>query len=274
MTMNSRQSTSVPLFQLLETSIALGSSDVLGLWKTTEMPPAPLSFTSNNPPTISPQIWRANLPPDVRQANLHLNAAGAKLVLVRQTIESVPERLAHFSAKWQSVQSFDLGASLPQQPEADLKDFLQEIESGTNSHSFSIEDSLIGPDVRLALHRFLDLLNHLRNTLEKYAWVETFLGTRVIARTAVGWSGDVDTAWLPELTLSETAIHKRTLLLALKTRDALARTIIIVAQAAVKISLLLSTPVTAPLALLAAYKYVRALIEQFQFLPLKDIQEV
>lgn len=272
--MTSAGSTSIPVFQFLDASIDSASPSLLGLWETTELPEEPLSFSTNVPASSSPQIWRANLPADVDQANLHLSVATARLDLMSRSLETVPERLERFAAEWRG-ESFSLAEASPaEQPEAELRDFLQEVEFGTSSTSFSLDYKIIGLDVPSALDRFLEFLNRLRDTLAKYAWVETSLGTRVIARTAVGWSGDFSAAWISGLASSEAAVHQRTLLFALKTRDVLARTTIIVAQAAVKISLLLSTPVTAPLALLAAYKFVRALIEQFQSMSLSDIQEI
>jgi len=275
MTMTSNGPTPTPVFQFLDSSIDSASPSVLGLWETIELPQEPRSFSTSIDPNSGPQIWRANLPADVDQANLHLNVATQRLDLMRQSLERAPERLDRFGAVWRG-QSFSLdgSSSLHAQPESELRDFLTEIELATSSTSFGIHDIVSGFDRSQSLDRFLEFLTQLRNTLSNYAWVETLMGTRVIARTAVGWSGDVTAAWVPGLVSAETVVHQRTLLLALKTRDVLASTTIIVAQAAVKISLLLSTPVTAPLALLAAYKFVRALIEQFQSLSLKDIQEV
>lgn len=272
--MTSAGPTATPVFQFLDASSDAAAPSLLGLWETTELPEESHSFSTTVDSSSRPQIWRANLPSDVDQANSHLHVAAARLDLMTQNLDAVPERLERFAAEWRG-QSFSFGGeALESQPEAELRDFLQEIELGASSESFSFLDDVTGLDVSSSLDRFLEFLNQLRNTLANYAWVETSLGTRVIARTAVGWSADVSAAWVPGLTAAESAVHYRTLTLALKTRDVLARTCIIVAQAAVKISLLLSTPVTAPLALLAAYKFVRALIEQLQTMSLQDIQEV
>jgi hypothetical protein len=261
-----------PIFQFFDVRAA-DAPQVLGVWEVTPMPQPSASHSfAHNDAGLSDlneaQIWRISLPPDMKQAHAYLDAGASRLELAEQALAQVPERVSGLAAAWHTGQSFDLSTltAMPQ-PEAGLLASLGEMESGAQLLSF---DAGVPEGVgkwRQTLQQFLDFVEQLRKSFTRYAWVETRLSVRLVARTSVGWAGDVDTVWAAKPSAAEAAIHRRALMLAIQTRAALARTLIIVVQAAVKISLLLSTPVTAPLALLAAYRYVQAISAQLKFMP-------
>jgi hypothetical protein len=260
-----------PVFQFVD-SLGSPSPHVFGVWETSETDPEALSFSAGGPDGTDAQTWLATLPPDLDQARAHLDAGASQLALAERALASVPERLNEFAAELQQRgASFSFGTTpeAVSQPEAELMDLLAEIEGGGEPLSFSFfgGEEEGGGKWRRALQQFLDFVERLKKSFTSYAHVETRLGERLVARTAVGWMGDFNTAWGTELPQSEAALHRRTLSLALRTRDALVRTMIIVTQAAVKISVLLSTPITAPLALPAAYKYVQAVLAQLKLMP-------
>jgi len=244
---------SSPVFQFFDADSTYSPSDLMGVWESDEQV-GPVSFDISGSQPVNMQIWRANLPPDVNQAHSYLKAGIKQVELSRQILESVPSRLDQLREELGSGTSF--GISDRFQPEAELVEFLANSEARAIGVSFSIADQF---DFKVG-ETFTGLLHRLRNSFNKYAWVETRLGERLIARTAVDWSGDFHTAWTGDLDQAEAGLHSRTLRLALKTRDVLARMILIIARATVKISLLLSSPITAPLALPAAYKYVHAIM--------------
>jgi hypothetical protein len=244
---------SSPVFQFYDTDIIYSQSDLMGIWKSDEQVES-VSYDISGSQTDDSQVWRANLPADLNQARSYLTAGIKKLEISRQVLESVPSRLDQLREELDRGRSFGISERL--RPEAELLEFLANSEAQATAVSFGLADqfdSKIG-DI------FSGLLHRLRNSFNKYAWVETSFGERLIARTAVDWSGDFHTAWTIGLDQSEAELHSKTLRLALKTRDVLARMIIMIARATVKISLLLSSPITAPLALPAAYKYVHAIM--------------
>ena len=241
------------VFQFYDTGITYSQADLMGIWKPDEEA-GPLSFDISGSQTADSQIWRANLPADLKQAHSYLTAGLRQLEISQKVLESVPSRLDQLREELDAGRSFGISDRL--RPEAELLEFLANPEPQAIAISFSLADQF---DFKVG-DAFSGLLHRLRTSLNKYAWVETLFGGRLVARTAVDWSGDFHTAWTLGLDQSEAGLHLRTLRLALKSRDALARMIVIIARATVKISLLLSSPITAPLALPAAYKYVRAIM--------------
>lgn len=244
---------SSPVFQFYDTGITYSQSDLMGIWKSDKQVES-VSYDISGSQTADSQVWRANLPADLNQARSYLAAGIEQLEISQQILESVPSRLDQLRAELDSGRSF--GVSNRPRPEAELVEFLANSEVEATAVSFGLADQF---DFKVG-DVFSGLLHRLRNSFNKYAWVETSFGERLIARTAVDWSGDFHTAWSIGLDQREAELHSRTLRLALKTRDALGRMIIIIARATVKISLLLSSPITAPLALPAAYKYVHAIM--------------
>src|SRR6185295_10757504 len=130
--------------------------------------------------TADSQIWRANLPPDLNQAHSYLTAGIKQLEISRQVLESVPSRLDQLREELDSGRSFGISDRL-QQPEAELVEFLANSETQAIAVSFSLADRFDFKSGDL----FSGLLHRLRNSLTKYAWVETLFGERLIARTAV-----------------------------------------------------------------------------------------
>jgi hypothetical protein len=76
----------------------------------------------------------------------------------------------------------------------------------------------------------------------------------------VDWTGDSDTFWCSPLVPDQVELHRRTLALALESRQELLHTIVIVSRNAArlaKLPILLGTPGGALLAAVAAYKFIQ-----------------
>ncbi len=109
------------------------------------------------------------------------------------------------------------------------------------------------------LSAFIDLVN--RQALH-FAWVDTTLDGRLVARTLVNWAGDFTTLWQPGLDPQDTSAHCRSLELAVASRLAYLRTILTISQIAGKITLAVTTPLGPIQALSLAWQFVNSVISQ------------
>jgi hypothetical protein len=112
-----------------------------------------------------------------------------------------------------------------------------------------------------------ELLERLQQSIAHASWVETRIAGDLAAQTAVGWTGDTATALREGLDRARAALHGRALDLALRRKQVWIRAFAVAAEGAAKIALLIAAPGGAVLALPAALKYVRALMDQFRELP-------
>jgi hypothetical protein len=106
-----------------------------------------------------------------------------------------------------------------------------------------------------AMQRMLRLVAH-------FAWVETQSQGALLGRTIVTWTGDMDTLWGAGLSSGQFELHERSLQAALASRNTLLRTWLVTSQAAIKLSILVSTPGGAILALPAAWRLVNQILAQ------------
>ena len=88
------------------------------------------------------------------------------------------------------------------------------------------------PAVPASVERLLQLVVH-------NAWVETHVQEYLVARTAVGWTGDLQTVWYEQVSAAHAAFHQRALALALASRETLLRTVALAARGALTLSILL-----------------------------------
>ena len=87
------------------------------------------------------------------------------------------------------------------------------------------------------------------------AWVETTQGGRMLGRSALGWSGDLETIYQVETNPDQVGLHQRSLAAAVKTRHTVLRTFIFTAQGAAKLAAMISAPGGLLLALPAVWKF-------------------
>jgi hypothetical protein len=229
---------------------------------------APVSFEAGAAPAPEDvPVWRANLPEDEAEARSALLEAETQLAAAEAALRGVPARLEAVTSsvpRGDGV-SFDVSSFSvePGTPEAELfavLEHVQDVEQG-NPVSYGIGDfaSQAWEEARGQFEKFL---GQIQREVLNLAWVETNAGTRPLARTSVGWSGDNQTVWLEGLSAQERSLHSRSLDLAVRSRLLRIRMFSTVTGGAAKLSILLVTPAGAVMALPAAWKYVTEILKQ------------
>jgi hypothetical protein len=210
-----------------------------------------------------PPVWRLQLPADSARAaaNFHaisqgLRAADAALASAETRMADISARAGQDAARPEGL-SFDVNtAPLPTDPaELNLMRMLREADGHESMASFEA----IGEDRggwRRAAEQFQKFLQTVERFVAHYAWVETEVENRLLARTIVGWTGDTRTLWPTDLNSEQRLLHMRSLTLALESRVTMQRTLTVVITGAAKLSLMLTTPVGAVMALPAAWKFI------------------
>ena len=255
-----------PVFELFDTTLAATVPEVAGLWTTTPLTSTEaVSFAagaeaSSEMPADTP-VWRANLPANLNVATAQLAAGEASLTASQQAIQEIPHRLDTLIQISSSGQAFDISSKGQafSQPETELLVFMDAIQGGTVS--FGLGDMLPG-GWQPAIDRFQTVADRMLQSIVHYAWVETCVQEQCLARTAVGWTGDMNTIWQHRLKTEQGALHQQTLRLALQSRNTVVRTFILAVQGAAKISMLLLNPGSAVLMLPAIWKFVNQILAE------------
>jgi hypothetical protein len=231
-------------------------------------PPAPVSFAAGATPAQDDHpTWRVNLPGDEQEAQRALLEAELQVAAAEAALDQVPARLEAVSsaqARGPGV-SFDAASFSvePGSPEADMLVLLghvQAVEEG-QAVSFGVGD-VAARAWEEARTQFDAFVQQLQREVLNFAWVETNVQARILARTSVGWSGDNNTIWLQQLDQAERDMHRRALQVAVKSRALRIRMFATVTGGAAKLSFLLATPAGAVMALPAAWRYVTEILEQ------------
>jgi hypothetical protein len=185
-------------------------------------------------------------------------AAGeASLEAAQRGLEAASCRLDAFVESQSTGLSFgvDRAEISPAKPEAQLLKALTEIREGRGAMSFSPGEDRANwwtqgaPRIEAFVRRGLQFIVH-------YAWVESEMEGRLLGRTAVSWTGDMDTVWPEDVRPDQAALHQRALALALASRDTMIRTVIIAARGAAKLSMAMATPGGAIVALPAVWDFI------------------
>jgi hypothetical protein len=236
----------VARFQLVVPDEAL-APDVLGLWQAE---PASVSFAPGAEPPAAFR-WQVDLPADRRAAAAAVEAQAALLRRQRETLDQEALRRLHATAAGGAT-SFALG--LPQ-PERDLAIWLQDVQGGQSF--FWGEERLKGwaETVREA-QAFVE---QVQRGLVNYAWVETSVEGRRVARTTVHWLGDVATEWQAGQDRQRAALHQRAVALAVASRATWVRVFLLAAEGAAILASAIGSPL---LALPAAVKFVRQVLAE------------
>lgn len=152
-------------------------------------------------------------------------------------------------------------------PERELFSLLAEVVPSDDLH-FSAEDSRNHPSAnprwQQARDDFAAFLERIDQTVLHFVWVETVLGGRLLARSAVDWSGDAVTAWDETAGPEHQRAHQQALERVARTRHLNLRLLALVLGGATRVAALLSagTPV---LALILVYRYVMDILRQMKF---------
>jgi hypothetical protein len=204
-----------------------------------------------------------DLPADPAQAEARLAREEAALDAARRALEEAAGRMDALAGS-AGLPSFAAGPGGAPGPEAELLALLAATPGGQRAGAVSF-----APGERFgawadAERELRELLDTLLRSIAHAAWVETRVGGELAAQSAVGWTGDTASALREGIDLARAALHGRALDLALRRRQIWMRAFAVAAEGAAKLAVLIAAPGGAVLALPAALKYVRALLEPLQ----------
>lgn len=215
----------------------------------------------------SPLTWTFEAPADADAAAAQLVRMEAALQAHQLALDAAGSRLDALIAGAQADGSVSFDGVAAQvawgSPENDLLDLLAEAEKrDVTAVDFGIAGLSI-PHWDEIAENFQGFLDRLRRFLAHYAWVETKIEGRMVARTEVSWLGDFQTSWTSS-TASDMDLHQRALGLALATRKTTLRILLFTVAGAVKITPLLASPGSAVLALPAVWRFINQIRSELE----------
>jgi hypothetical protein len=224
--------------------------DSLDFWDAAPgSPPAQISFSAGETSPSTASIWRLSFTGDLQEADQRLDRAAELLAESDLALDRIPagiERMVQIARPAGGGIEFgvpDEGLLAPS--EANLMAEIAWLNTGMGALSFEVEAGT-AEDRLNTFENFKDSLNQLIHQITNFAWVETTLNGRMLARTAVSWTGDANTIWLQAGNPEEFNLHLRALSLALVSR------------------VLIAAPGGAALALPLAWKFVRQTLDEIQ----------
>jgi hypothetical protein len=244
---------------------------VLGNW---DIPPLPtsevVSFGAPTPDVGQAPAWRVNLPADPAQAIRQLENTRAELQASQEALDNVPDRIESLVNRSQAEARGEVSFAAESLPaaEAELLRMLGAagqiaVRGEQPGVSFGLGQDL-GAELRKATEGFQQFTQRISRLIAHFAWVETQVAGHLLARTVVGWTGDMNTLWEQYLQPEQIDLHRRSLDLAITSRAAMLQTFIVTTQGAAKLSILLAAPGGAILALPAAWKYVNQILAELE----------
>jgi hypothetical protein len=247
-----------PVFELYDAAPAGPEQDVLGLWTPVPLVEGgALAFEVPGGLEDAAPVWRANYSADPELMEADLEEARKQLEVAEAALILAPARLDAYLAQGQAGLAYDLPAtgSQPSLPEEDLTLLLGEIQGVVPVTSYALDDS---PGGRWdhAFEAFQAFADRFQQVVGHLAWVETEMGGRLVGRTAVTWTGDMETMLLEWFEPDQLRLHQQTLSLALASRRTVLRTSSLVIANAVKLSALLATPGGIALAIPAVLRFI------------------
>jgi hypothetical protein len=235
------------LFELIDPA---GGPAPPGPW---EARPAPAASFGADEAGQAP-VWRVSLPADPAAAWAELADAEAGLRAQEAAVAAAPQRLRTLVAQGAAA-SFGAAPA----PEGRLLALVGELR-GDGAASFGAADGQ--GDLARIQERFRTFVGQVQDAAGSFAVVETRLAERLVARSSVGWTGDIRSLLGAGLSAHEGAVHRRSVALALRSRAALLRTFAAVVRGATIVALMVSSPAGAVAALPAAWRFVDDLLRE------------
>jgi len=239
-------------------------SNLLSLWQA--LPAAEsgaVSFGLPDEAAPAASLWRLDLPEEAQSAEGQLAQIEARTQASEAALDALPARLEALIGAAQAGPAVSFAAGEPslEPAEADLLRMLEELEGRQAAVSF--EAGQAPPSGwQQARQSFEDATGRLFRTLTHQAWVKTTQGGRLLGRSALGWSGDLETIYQVETHSEQVSLHQRSLAAAVKTRHTILRTFIFTAQGAAKLAVLISAPGGLLLALPAVWKFANQVLAE------------
>lgn len=213
-------------------------------------------------------VWRVDLPADSTSAEMILAERQEVLGASQLALEDIPERIENLVLQTRATGGVGLSFAAPSteampKPEAEALELLHALELPAVGLSFAA-----GSEERRGLEQAFDQfkvdMDDLLRLVTHFAWIETQQDGRLIGRTVVGWSGDLDTLWQPGLTPEQHELHRSSLRQALASRNILLHAVVVTLRSAAKLAVLLTTPGGALLAVPVAWKFVKEIMADIE----------
>lgn len=248
--------------------------DELGVWQAPAVEETAFEIAGSEP-AARPEAeeisrWEIILPADPLFAERALAQHESRLRASSLALRLAQTRVQNFVATGGSpaaADSFAIGSGrrLDTAPEQALNAWVQ--AAGEESFAFPPK---LPPGAEAAAREVQDFLEKVRNTTRYLAFIETSQGSTRQALTIVSWGGDFQSVVKPAASARSQEKHARAVELAVGTRDAWIRMGFIVLRGAVQLSVLF--PTNPILALPAAYKFIRQVLQQIQ--AIQDLQTI
>jgi hypothetical protein len=229
---------------------------VYGIKKSTADEPDSFNLDSASDSEVA--VFVNDLPADPQQANFEVEMAEASLQANSAGLGAAQARLDQVVYSQTGGISFSAPGYPSGSPESQLLALLSASEPGGEweSSSFEAGEGKTSQWEKAAAE-FREFLQRLDQIVGHFAWVETQVGGKLIVRSSVSWTGNLETAWNVPPTPDLSSLHGRTLKLALAARAGMLRTLSVVSAGAVKLTALVASPAGAIFALPAAWNFIR-----------------
>lgn len=260
------------IFEFHNTALHAATPDIFGVWAT--RPQKPISgAVSFGVGAIAAEpdmpTWKVRLPSEPAYAEAIMDNAQGQLDGTRRNLPDahdtiqklVKQTKKRYGQDMQAGVSFSTAApSTPlSQEEEDFLTVLRQIEQSDPSSanvSFGMRETVYKGWENL--QEVQELISQIYQSIAHYVRIETEIQNRTIGTTTVSWIGDFQTAWRKDIQAEHIALHKKSLRLALTSRDTLLQAI----QETMTLAFMVSTPGGAIVAIPAAWKLMNRLLQK------------
>ncbi|MBN1246415.1 MAG: hypothetical protein JXC32_02100 [Anaerolineae bacterium] len=231
--------------------------DPLGIW---ELVPSPPVVSDGQAPFVAQEAdagdgeglrWRVDLPASLKEARSELSRRLAAARARQAQLDVVEQRLLQLGGP----QAYAVSSG----PESDLMVEAAALWAASTAYAGGYQGAV---SYGLISEKADQLLRQFRRLVQYYARVETAVGGQLVALTAVDWSGDYETTWQDDVSVSDMDLHLDAVRLALASRQALVRLVGVVTSGALSLASKASVPGGQILLLPAVYNYVRDVLEE------------
>jgi hypothetical protein len=242
------------IFQFFAPGVAPGDAEVFPVWTVvaaaaTSGLAAPFMDDGDAP------RWRVDFTGTTGPAGDLLAEGTARLDAWQEAMPVAAERLQNFTTAYAAGQVLTHAFGAAPTPEEELALLLAELRAAEIASSFGLRAWLSQP-WRDVIARFEAFLQPLLRSLTHYAWVETIIAGRWLARTVVSWKGSFVTAWEAKVPSPQARLHECALDLALASRDAWLRILLLALRGALQVATLIALPGGFLLALPAVWHFL------------------
>jgi hypothetical protein len=231
----------------------------MGIW--TVPPDDAVSFSSGATAPPEEPTWRIELPESPAEAQAILADQIQASKWAHRDLANINRDLTHIG-RTEAV-SFSTSDPLLAQ-KTELLETLDAFQSPVSYGLFSRKDEKKESEDRESHQQWLAFVERVQRTVANYARIETSLAGQDIGQTAVGWTGDFNTTWEPNVTIGMMRTHRQSVHLALGARIALIRIVSVVATGAAGLAIKASIPGGQVLLLPAIWKFVRDVLAELR----------